>query len=437
MWARITLAVVFAAYVTGGLAAQRCVPRSYGYSSVVCVCNATYCDTVASTTSAQLATGGVRHYSSTKAGKRLELAITKFYPTPRGKVARRKLISRAAFRVNQGQRYQEIFGFGGAATDAATINTYSLSARVAEKLIRSYFGKEGIGYTLVRVPVGSSDFSAHYYGYTDHYPEDITLRHFNLSMEDFQYKAALQAASWTTARLALLPGGDFGGHVVRLLAFHLGEPGSIPGRASSRSSRVGIMPFIKRAKQMSPFPVKLIATPWSAPDWMKVINHTTNVNWLRKGLFKVYADLYVRFLDGYEAEGLDFWGLTPQNEPSEGIATGKFNKMGWTTEDMITFLVRDFCPLLKERGHGGVKVMINDDQRRDVAEWLKTYNNEDVYECAAGMAVHWYKDQETPAAVLSEAHRLYPHKFLLYTEACFGKDAALCPRSSALKNLCP
>ncbi|KAJ8894001.1 hypothetical protein PR048_006609 [Dryococelus australis] len=40
------------------------------------------------------------------------------------------------FKVNRKTRYQQMFGFGGAATDAATINTYSLSLSAAEKLIR-------------------------------------------------------------------------------------------------------------------------------------------------------------------------------------------------------------------------------------------------------------------------------------------------------------
>ncbi|XP_063233884.1 lysosomal acid glucosylceramidase-like [Bacillus rossius redtenbacheri] len=367
MWrTMLLLAAMCAAGRAGG---KDCVARRFGHGSAVCVCNATYCDTAGGGLG-RLPPGAARRFASTKDGGRLVASVSRFYATPHVARVRRKPVAGAAFKVNQRQRYQQIIGFGGAATDAATINTYSLSARTSEQLIRAYFGEEGIGYTLIRVPVGSSDFSAHYYGYTDDYPEDTSLRHFNLSREDFEYK----------------------------------------------------IPFISRAKQVSPSPLKLISTPWSAPDWMKVINPKTNVNWLRKDLYKVYANLYLKFLEGYAAKGLRFWGLTPQNEPSEGLATGKFNKMGWTTDDMVSFLVRDLCPLLKEKGHGGVKVMINDDQRRDVAEWLKTYSDKELYECAAGMAVHWYKDQETPAAILSKAHHLYPEKFLLYTEACFEHE---------------
>ena len=40
-----------------------------------------------------------------------------------------------------------------------------------------------------------------------------------------------------------------------------------------------------------------------------------------------------------------------------------------------------------------------------------------------GITVHWYDDDKIPPTVLSETHQLFPNKFLLYTEACEGKNS--------------
>lgn len=45
--------------------------------------------------------------------------------------------------VNEKQKFQKIFGFGGAFTDASGINLNSLSEKTREALIRSYFSDTG------------------------------------------------------------------------------------------------------------------------------------------------------------------------------------------------------------------------------------------------------------------------------------------------------
>nr|CAD7573564.1 unnamed protein product [Timema californicum] len=60
------------------IAAQNCVPRDYGQGSIVCVCNATFCDYVEPTTAEQLTGNVVRHYVSAKDGRRLEPMTMEF-----------------------------------------------------------------------------------------------------------------------------------------------------------------------------------------------------------------------------------------------------------------------------------------------------------------------------------------------------------------------
>jgi glucosylceramidase len=50
-----------------------------------------------------------------------------------------------------------------------------------------YFGVEGIGYTIIRVPIAGTDFSTRSYTYDD-VAGDTSLSHFNLTEEDLVYK---------------------------------------------------------------------------------------------------------------------------------------------------------------------------------------------------------------------------------------------------------
>lgn len=118
--------------------------------------------------------------------------------------------------VNEKKLYQTFKGFGAAFTDSAGINMMNLPASMRETILRQYFSPDGLGYTLGRVPIASCDFSTHEYSYDD-VVGDLAMNNFNLTQEDFTYK----------------------------------------------------IPFIKRAQQLSNNKLKLFATPWSAPGWMK------------------------------------------------------------------------------------------------------------------------------------------------------------------------
>lgn len=58
-------------------AATKCVPRYYGSSSIVCVCNETYCDTFPPVENGP-GKGHYLHYISSKSGKRFEVCSGKF-----------------------------------------------------------------------------------------------------------------------------------------------------------------------------------------------------------------------------------------------------------------------------------------------------------------------------------------------------------------------
>jgi glucosylceramidase len=78
-------------------------------------------------------------------------------------------------------QYQEILGFGGAFTEAATMNMSRISPEMRKKVIELYFDKEkGIGYNFCRSTINSCDFSADFYSYDD-VDGDFDLEHFDIA----------------------------------------------------------------------------------------------------------------------------------------------------------------------------------------------------------------------------------------------------------------
>lgn len=77
-----------------------------------------------------------------------------------------------------------------------------------------------------------------------------------------------------------------------------------------------------------------------------------------------------RFLDAYAKEGLRLWGITAQNEPTDGnIANFTFQAMGWTAQTQRDFIKKDLGPALHEAGYKDIKLMVLDDQRLLLPYW--------------------------------------------------------------------
>ena len=133
------------------------------------------------------------------------------------------------------------------------------------------------------------------------------------------------------------------------------------------------IPMIKDAISARGDGLKLFASPWTAPPWMKSNNDYRGFGYLLKEYYQPWAEYFVKFLDGYAAEGVDFWGVTAQNEPSHGRAfDSHFNCMGWGGEDQREFVGNNLGPALEEAGYGEVKLMIYDDQKPFVLNWTRT-----------------------------------------------------------------
>ena len=88
----------------------------------------------------------------------------------------------ASVTINNQVQYQTILGFGGAFTEAASINFYKLPEIVQDKVLELYFSKDnGINYRMGRVPINSCDFSPKSYSF-DEIAFDYELQFFDTEL---------------------------------------------------------------------------------------------------------------------------------------------------------------------------------------------------------------------------------------------------------------
>src|ERR1700733_7025657 len=119
----------------------------------------------------------VKVYVSSKSGDRLtpkddlQFADTK----PEG----------PTFQINGSMRNQKIDGFGASILEAGLITLNTLPARKQEDVLRSLFDpQQGAGFTVMKTPIGGTDFQSAGPWYTyDDTPGDTELRNFSVERD--------------------------------------------------------------------------------------------------------------------------------------------------------------------------------------------------------------------------------------------------------------
>ncbi|XP_069181035.1 lysosomal acid glucosylceramidase-like isoform X1 [Procambarus clarkii] len=347
-------------YCTTPARQELCSPRSFGYDSVVCVCNATYCDQPGIINFPE--EGSFTVVTSSRDGLRFNVET---FP-----VSSEDDLDAEEITVNREDVYHTILGFGGAFTDSTGLNVVALSSQLQEHFLRSYFAPEGIGYTIGRIPIAGCDCSTRTYSYDDVEGDD-DLVHWNLTEEDHKYK----------------------------------------------------IPLILRAKEMSAYPLKMFGSPWSSPAWMKTNGMFNGSGTLIYEYWQAWANYIVKFVDAYEAAGVKMWGLTPQNEPLGGLTDWKINAIGWSAESMRDWLRDNLGPTLEAAGYRRLKMMVHDFNRDSLISYIEPMlADPECAKYIDGTAVHWYSDNIISPEILDKIHALSPERFILYTEACQGWD---------------
>ncbi len=275
--------------------------------------------------------------------------------------------------VDATQTYQIVDGFGAAFTDSAA---YLLN-RVADKrqlaaAMSDLFTRNGtgIGLSFMRTPIAASDIARSVYSYDDQ-PVGTT----DMSLAGF----------------------------------------------SIAHDRADVLPIILEARRLNP-QMKLLASPWSPPGWMKDPGSMSPVSMLGGKLLMTraneaaFANYLLRYLQAYQAAGIPIDYLTLQNEPLN--VTTAYPSMGMSPDAQLALLQGYVLPALKA-ANVATKVLVYDhnwDKPDDPESILKRLDAQQRMQ-VAGTAWHGYGGT---AGVQQETANLFPDSGNWMTELSGG-----------------
>jgi glucosylceramidase len=284
--------------------------------------------------------------------------------------------------VDPSRRYQTMDGFGASITDSSAHVLARLSRPARDAAMRSLFSADRLSF--LRQPIGASDFVAgDFYTYDDRPAgrTDYRMRHFSI-----------------------------------------------------RHDRKEILPLLRQALRLNP-ELKVMATPWSPPAWMKTNQSLIGGRLIDSPrIYAAYARYFVKFVRAYERAGVPIYALTVQNEPQNR------KPRGYPGTDMPVAqeakLIEALGPALRA-AHLRTKLLGYDhnwsEHPDDVASTPPGEDPETEYPSdllsspagrwLAGTAMHCYAGDPSRQ---TELHYKFPDKGIWFTE-CSGSHGASDP----------
>lgn len=262
--------------------------------------------------------------------------------------------------VDEGVTYQGIDGFGFTLTGGSASLLNGLGgnkAAVLNELFGTGSGQIGISY--LRISIGASDLSSSDFTYNQT-SGDVNMNNFSLAQENTDFLPILKAI------LAINPN------------------------------------------------IKILATPWTAPTWMKV-NTTGNNGYtggsLNTAYYDAYARYFVKYIQAMKAQGITIDAITPQNEPLNPYNNPS---MVMQANEQVNFINNNLGPQLRNAGLN--TKIIAYDHNTDVPSYATTVvGNAGQY--VDGSAFHLYAGN---IGTLTDVHNAYPNKNVYFTEQWVG-----------------
>lgn len=270
--------------------------------------------------------------------------------------------------VDPTHQFQKIIGFGGALTDASAETFAKMPKDIQDSILNAYYDTtSGIGYTFGRTNINSCDFSSDSYTYVK--DNDTSLNSFSVK-HDEQYK----------------------------------------------------IPLIKRVDARLNGHLKLFASPWTPPAWMKDNNDMLHGGHLKKEYYDVWAKYFVKFIEAYKAQGINVWGVSVQNEP---MAKQIWESCIFTTEEERDFIKEALGPAFDKAGMQGKKIIAWDHNRDLAYQYASTILNDSAAaKYVWGIGFHWYETWTKSSPLFNNIirlHEAFPDVNLLFTEGCKEK----------------
>lgn len=162
-----------------------------------------------------------------------------------------------SIEIDENEKYQEMDGFGFALTQGSAEALLNLNETTRKELLEELFREN---QSIVRISIGASDLSNSVYSYNEQAGDD-EMEYFTFDGPDVRY----------------------------------------------------LFPVLREILAINP-KLKIMATPWTAPTWMK-----TNGTWIGGKLkidsYSTYATYFATYINKMGEMGFSIWAITPQNEP--------------------------------------------------------------------------------------------------------------------------
>jgi glucosylceramidase len=245
---------------------------------------------------------------------------------------------------------QRIDGFGGAFTEKGWEALATLTAAKREAAMAALFAPDAAAFNLCRTPIGANDISRKWYSYNET-PDDFAMADFSVA-----------------------------------------------------NDRETLIPYIRAARGHAPN-MKIWASPWSPPTWMKKGKHyAQSPAWpgqpsngikpeqmgkegadsfiLEDRYLDAYARYFRRYVESYRAEGIPISMVMPQNEFN---SAQPFPSCCWTPEGLARFI-----PFLgREMGDLGVDIFFGTLERGNADLLSKVLADPKAGPLIKGVGVQW------------------------------------------------
>ncbi|MHA8077830.1 glycoside hydrolase family 30 protein [Aquirufa antheringensis] len=258
--------------------------------------------------------------------------------------------SGAKITVHPEQSFQSIDGFGFTLTGGSAQLIQQLEPTKKAALLQELFGPNGI--SVLRIGVGATDLDATVFSYEDK-----------------------------------------------------------PKKFSLEPSKADLIPVLQQIIAINPA-IKLMATPWSPPTWMKDNGESKGGSLLEKH-YITYANYLANYIQAMEKEGIPIWALTPQNEP---LHPGNNPSMYMSSQMQANFIKTALGPVFKKRKIT-TKIIVYDHNCDHPEYAIDLLNDADAKQYVSGSAFHLYNGD---ISALSKVKAAHPDKDLYFTEQWTG-----------------
>ena len=263
---------------------------------------------------------------------------------------------------NQQIQFQKIEGFGYTLTGGSAALLHQLPSQKRDAILQEIFGQgpNALNVNYLRISMGASDLDAAVFSYDD------------------------------------LVAGTVDPDLTKM---------------SIAKDLERLIPILKEIKAIQPN-LKLMATPWSPPVWMKDNGQSKGGHLLPK-YYATYAQYFVKYIQLMRAEGLTINAVTIQNEPEHG---GNNPSMLMTAEEQTKFIKNHLGPLFKNQGIN-TEIVIWDHNADNPNYPIQILNDSIAKSYVSAAAFHLYLGHES---ALSKVYHAHPDKKIYFTEQWTG-----------------